>query len=61
MRQNSINNQEIDTFEMDVRKWIKLFYCPSQNSLNLSGIGLESIYLSISVTPYMHALANHIP
>ena len=61
MRQNSINNQEIDTFEMDVRKWIKLFCRPSQNSLNSSGIGLESIYPSTSVTPYMHALANHVP
>jgi hypothetical protein len=61
IRQDSINDQEIDTFEMDVRNWIKLFCRPSQNSVNSLGIGLESIYPSTSVTPYMHALANHVP
>jgi hypothetical protein len=61
MRKDSISDQEIDTFETDVRKWIKLFCRPSQNSLNSSDIGLESIYPSTSVSPYMHALANHVP
>ena len=61
MRKDSISDQEIDTFETDVIKWIKLFCRPSQNSLNSSDIGLESIYPSTSVSPYMHALANHVP
>ena len=61
MRKDCITDQEIITFENDVRKWIQLFCRPSQNNSNSLDIGLEAIYPSTSVTPYMHALANHVP
>ena len=34
---------------------------PITNNSNSLDIGLEAIYPSTSVTPYMHALANHVP
>jgi hypothetical protein len=61
MRQDFINDQEILTFEEDVRKWIQLFCRPSKNQPNSLSIELNAIYPSTSVTPYMHVLANHVP
>lgn len=52
-------DQEIDTFEIDAKNWIRTFYRATEGNPN-SVSQSPGLYRKEDVTPYMHVFAQHI-
>jgi hypothetical protein len=59
IRKPLLSDQEIDTFEIDAKNWIRTFYRATEGHLN-STLQIPGLYRKQDVTPYMHVFAQHI-
>ena len=60
LRKPTLENSEIDNFEIMVKEWIHLFCRPSQGQMN-SPLQIPGIYRKEDITPYMHVFSKHMP
>ena len=59
LRTPFLSDQEIDTFEIDAKNWIRTFYRATEGNYN-STSQKPGLYRKQDVTPYMHIFAQHM-